>query len=388
MPLRFYRFALAIILTAASITVNAQSVIIPKKIVLPPNTATANLLINSLNGFLAQKESSNKENTYVLKENLLETSALLDELKGMENNRQTKDTNFYKPYLNNVVQSGDNFIVQFSYIGVNAGVPVLRSSFRLIATKVDGKYYFSSPLKMNTLGWKAKKINNITYHFRDTLPAADAKAFQKLDVSYDKRLNVPSLPVAFYYCDNLSDAMQLVGIDYEMDYNGSTGDIFTSRENGERLAVTGWGSHTTQQYGHDLWHSHLHAVVSVAVINRPVDEGCAYLYGGSWGLSWKTILAQLEKYAADNPNADWLTLYTSSTILSGGNRPVYIAYALNALIVQQIEREKGFAPVIQLVSCGNRQPGDDNYFAALQKITGISNANFNSRMWVLIKGAK
>jgi hypothetical protein len=389
MPLKLSRFAITIVLAAITLTASAQSIIIQKNIVLPPDTATSNSLIHSLNGFLAQKESANKDNTYVLKDDLLATSALLDEIKGMDNNRQAKAPNFYKPYLTNVVQTGgDNFIVQFSYIGANDGTPVLRASFRLEAIKGDGKYYFSSPLKMNTRGWKTKKINNITYHSRDTLPVTDAKAFQKLDASYDKRLNVPPVLTAFYYCDNLAEAMELLGIDYKMDYSGSTGDIFTSHENGERLAVTGWGSNTTQLYAHDLWHSHLHAVVSIDVINRPVDEGCAYLYGGSWGQSWKTILGQLEKYAADNPNADWLSLYTTTTILSGGNRPVYIAYALNALIVQQIEREKGFSPVIQLVSCGKRQPGDDNYFAALEKVDGINKANFNAKMQGLVKGAE
>ena len=51
------------------------------------------------------------------------------------------------------------------------------------------------------------------------------------------------------------------------------------------------------------------------MINRPVDEGCAYLYGGSWGYTWEEVLTRFKNYLAANPNADWLTLYTESALL-------------------------------------------------------------------------
>ena len=44
---------------------------------LPKDSLVKNQLIASLNNFLQQKDKANKENRYVLKEDLLETSALL-----------------------------------------------------------------------------------------------------------------------------------------------------------------------------------------------------------------------------------------------------------------------------------------------------------------------
>ena len=104
--------------------------IVPANVVLPKDTLIANHLLKSLNGFLSQKESPNKENVFVLKEDLLETSILLDEMKGIEKSVKFKDDNFYKGYLTNVVQiDKSNFIIQFSYIGINENTPDFERQF-------------------------------------------------------------------------------------------------------------------------------------------------------------------------------------------------------------------------------------------------------------------
>jgi len=92
-----------------------------------------------------------------------------------------------------------------------------------------------------------------------------------------------------------------------------------------------------------------------------------------------------KKYAAENPNAEWLNLYINSNKFADNDKPMYVAYIINALIVQKLEKEKGFAPVLELVSCGKRQQGDDNYFKALEKVSGISKAGFNDAVWGLVR---
>ena len=123
-------------------------------------------------------------------------------------------------------------------------------------------------------------------------------------------------------------------------------------------------------------HERLRYVIGTDKTNRPVDEGCAYSTWGSWGYSWPEVLIKFKKYAGDNPNADWLNLYIQGTNFVGGDRAMKIPYALNALIVQKIEKEKGFAPVMELLTCGKKEKGDENYFKPLEKVTGISKANF------------
>jgi hypothetical protein len=363
-----------------------QSLIVMNGVNLPKDSVIKNDLVSSLNGFGSQIENPNDQNKFVLKEDLLEMSAMLDEMKGMEKNATLKDDHFYKTYLTNVTGLGNNnFLVQVAYIGVSENVPVLRASFKLLAKKQDSRFYFYSPLKQNTITWKTKKISNITYHFKGTLDAANAKAYLKTVNSYDKRLNTPTTPFDFYFCDNFPEVLLVLGIDYKLDYCGIKYDDISSHENNTNLEVNGGYDGPLRFDPHDLWHDRLHRVVSVNMINRPVDEGCAYLYGGSWGISWDKVLAMFKKYASENPNADWLNLYINTTNFAGGDKPLKIAYAINALIVQKLEKEKGFAPVLELLSCGKRENGDENYFKALEKVSGINKADFNNAVWGLIK---
>lgn len=230
-------------------------------------------------------------------------------------------------------------------------------------------------------------MSNITYHFKDTLDEANAKLFLKTVNSYDKRLNTPVTPFDFYFCDNFPEALQALGVEYKSDYRGVKYNDISSHENNSNLEINGGYNGTILFDPHDLWHDRLHRVVSLEVINRPVDEGCAYLYGGSWGYSWAEVLALFKKYAVDHPHADWMNLYIKNEKVAGSNKPEYIAYAINALIVQKLEKEKGFAPVLALISCGKREPGDENYFKTLEKVSGITKAGFNDAVWGLIREA-
>lgn len=180
-------------------------------------------------------------------------------------------------------------------------------------------------------------------------------------------------------------AQEVLGLEYKADYNGLRYDNLSSHENNMFLNVNGWNSAGHRFDPHDLWHERLHAVLSTDSINRPVDEGCAYLYGDSWGFTWPEIQAKFKKYVEDNPRADWLSLYISGENFVPGPKIMKISYMLNALIVQKIERERGFTAVMKLLGCGKKQTGDENFFNALQAICGINKGNFNDSIQTLIK---
>jgi hypothetical protein len=363
------------------------SVIVQNNINLPKDSATSQL-INSLNGFLNQKEKPNEENNFVLKDDLLETAALLDEMKGAEQNAKLKDGGFYKPYLTNITKQGNNnFIIQLSYIGITDNAPAIRASFKLLAKHINDRFYFYSPLKQNAASWKIKKAGYITYYYKDTLNAADTKEFQKTVAFYDKKLKA-NKPIVLYYCDNFLEVQQLLGVEYKADYAGVISNNLTANENGLILIINGRNASRYRFDPHDLFHDRLRTVLSNDVINRPVDEGCAYLLGGSWGKSWTEILTMFKAYAKENPNADWLQLYIDAKNYSDdGGKILKVSYAINALIAQQLEKNKGFAAVMELLRCGKKEKGDENYFKALAKLTGINKADFNSKVWNLIKAS-
>src|ERR1700744_4796698 len=278
--MKFLRPVFTLLFVAIISPCFSQSIVVQSVIKMPPDTTIKNSLITSLNGFLREKERPNRRNEYVLSEDLRETSALLDEIKGMDKGAK-KD--FFRCYLTNVTKvKNDTYQVQFSYLGLADSVPVLRSSFRLLAKRRGNKFYFDSPLKDNTFGWKTRPIDNVTFLYKDTLNLAEANAYVTAVNADDKMLNVPKQPITFYYCANFSEVQQLLGIDFKLDYNGIQYNALSSYENGGTLLVNGRSSAKNRFNAHDLWHERLHHVVRVDTINRPVDEGCAYLFGGSW----------------------------------------------------------------------------------------------------------
>jgi hypothetical protein len=378
-----------VLIAAQNTSGQNNDVIILPGIHLPRDTTLKNEILISLQSFFSQVPKANKENTFVLSTDLLETSALLDEMKDIEMNEALKEEHFYKPYLNNATALTDtDFIIQLSYIGIKENNADLRASFTLLAKKRAGQIYFNSPLKQNTISWKQMKIGNTTVHYKNTLNTANAEKYFNTIATYDQKLQAPKKPLEFYCADNLHEVLQLFGIDYKSDYNGYKHSSMSSMENNRSLSVNGMlTSDFTNFDPHDLWHDRLHKVVSTNIINRPVDEGTAYWYGGgSWGLTWTEIMTRFKTYIAANPNADWLKLYNESVVFNKEkDAPLNVDYVINALLVRKIEKEKGFDAVIALLSCGKKEKDNENYFAALKKITGIDKEHFNETVWKLIK---
>jgi len=378
-------FALVVLLRVAA---QSNSLIVPGNISLPKDTILKKQLLADINGFLSQKSKPNSENVFVLKEDLLETSILIDEMKDMEINPSQKDSFFYKAYLTNALRINDStFKIQLAYLGVNEGVPMLRANFTLIAQKLAGRFYFHSPLMQNTSTWKIQSFGNTNVYFKNNLNAEKANQYFNLINEFDKKLSALIQPTEFYCCDNFSEVLQLIGVDYKSDYNGKNFNSLEAKENNIKLVMNGTLTSGFNSFDpHDLWHSRLHNVLSTSIINKPVDEGTAYLYGGSWGFTWNQILDKFKSYAAANPGADWIALYNESKNFDEKAKyPLNVDMVINALIVQKMEKEKGFHSVIELLSCGKYQKDNENYFAALEKISGISKANFNANVWTLIK---
>lgn len=368
--------------------------IVPTYVNLPKDTLVTNHLIKSLNGFLSLKENPNKENVFVLNEDLLETSILIDEMKGVEKSGKYKDDNFYKGYLTNVVQlDSANFLIQFSYIGVNENIPIVAASFEVLAKQKEGKFYFLSPMKRNTISWKSEKIGNCTFHFKNALNTKKTSEYVKAVAAFDGKLKATSGQIEWYGCEDLAEILQTIGVKYKLIYNGRAASTFNANENNTTLLVSGAGNADFNDFDpHDLWHERVRNVMSRSVVNKPVDEGCAYLYGGSWGISWEQILKIFKEKVASNPKTDWLSqaLYEGEQINFGESQQKHLMadYVVNALIVEKIEKEKGFSAVIELLSCGKFEKGNENYFKSLEKLTGINKSNFNESVWKLIKQSK
>lgn len=375
-----------LLITFISLNVFAQTKItIPRYIKMPKDSITKTNIIADLNSFMQEAENENTLNKYVLPSQKVETYILVDEFKGAERSQGNK--HFFKPYLNNIVAlEKDQYLIQLSHIGVYDSIPYLRTAYNLIAHKKDANFVFSSPLLANTKRWKSKVFNKTTFFYKDTINLKNVKKYVELSALFDEKLNSTNKTTKIYCAKNRNELLKLIGVDYKLDYNGRQFGTFSTLNGDEQLIISGRSETFDDFDPHDLWHDRLSLVISRRKVNKPVDEGCAYLYGGSWGLSWETIFKQFMEKVITKKNIDW-TYYKENKKNFADNQTEHLMvdYVINALIIQKIEKKKGFKGVWELLNCGVFEKGNDNYYKALNKIIGISKENYNKEVDKLIK---
>ncbi len=387
------KFSPALMLIFAVFFANAQtySLRINPNIILPKDSIESKNLTTSLNNFLLSAQRPNEENMFVFDSEKIETFIQLDEVNGIEKSGIYKDDFFYKPYLTNVMPLIDNqYLVQVSYIGTNENTAYLRASFEFIAHKTGSSFVFSSPLLRNTKNWKIEKVGNTIFHYQNTINKDKIKEFNKLTSLFDAKLKATNKITDYYCTDNIIELQKLIGVDYKSDYNGRTESIWSSSFGDRKLIVLGNNSSTFNEFDpHDTWHDRLYSVTTRSKINRPVDEGCAYIYGGgSWGISWKDVFKKFKDKVASNKNTDWTECKEKPLNFNTPEIYLYADYVVNALLIQKIEKEKGFAGVWELLNVGPFEKGNEKYYKMLEKLTGITKANYNEKIWELINNEK
>lgn len=386
------KYFLTVTFLFALLSVKAQTnpVRINPNIVLPKDSIESKLLISTLNEFLNAAQKPNDENKLVLETEKVETFILLDEVNNIEKSEKFKDDYFYKPYLTNVVALKENqYLLQVSYIGTFENLSYLRTSFEFIAHKINNTFQYSSPLLRNTKNWKIEKAGNNVFHYQTTINKVKVKEFNKLATSFDLKLKATNKITDYYCTDNIIELQKLIGVDYKSDYNGRIQSVWSSSLGDKKLIVLGNNNSSFNEFDpHDLWHDRLSLVIVRSQVNKPVDEGCAYLYGGSWGLSWQEIFKAFKEQIASNKNTNWTEIKETPISFKTGNYPNSADNIVNALLVKKIEKEKGFEGVWELLTCGKFEKGNEKYYTTLEKLTGITKANYNDKIWELINSEK
>lgn len=369
----------------------SNSLIINANIKLPQDSIESSVLIKSLNGFLEDSQKPNEGNKFVLLTEKIETDILLDEFKGIQKSGRFKDDYFYKPYLTNLVPLPKNqYLVQLAYIGVNEKTPILVANFEIIAHKSEGSFLFSSPLIRNTLNWKKAEVGNCTFHYKTSINKTKITEFEKMAYVLDKKLKSINKITEFYGCEDFSELQKLIGVDYKLEYNGREEGTFSSILGDRKLIISGKNdTHFDNFDPHDLWHDRLSLVISRRKVYKPVDEAIAFVYGGSWGMTWNEIFKIFKDKVAKDKNADWAGFKEKPfNFGESQEKDLMVDHIVNALIVKKLEKEKGFSAVWELLNCGKYEKGNENYYKSLEKLTGISKSNYNEKVWELINSEK
>ena len=370
-----------------SISVNAQSDLLIKTVRLPKDSIKTEILTSNLNQFLLAAEKPNEENKWVLPSQAIETYILLDEIHSAQKSGRYKDAEFYKPYLGNILPlDNGQYQIQVFYMGVADSTPILRLGIEIIAHENGDSYLFSSPLKRNTKHWKTKSSGNFNFFYKETIMEKNVSIFRENAELFDAKLKTPTKPTDIYCCENRRELLKIIGVDYKIEYNGKKGGVFTSRTDKKSLMVSGNGAHFDDVNVHDLWHDRLGLAVNRRKkTNRPIDEGIAYVYGGSWDYTWDEIATMFKEKIASDKTSDW-AYYKEHPFNFNDTKAKHLMvdYVINALIVKKLEKEKGFSAVWEFLNCGPREKGNANYYKALEKLTGITKENYNEKVWELV----
>lgn len=373
-----------IIFSAISLFTNAQTnIIIDKFFKMPKDSIVGAQLISDLNNFLTLAQGENENNTYVYQAEKIETYTLLDEFKNIQKSGRFKNKYFYKPYLNNITEiDSSTFLLKFSHIGVSDSIPYLRAVFNLIAHRNNDTFLFSSPLKNNTKNWKTKDIGNLIVHYKNEINSNKVAEFIATQKQYDSLLEIDNGKYDIYCCSSANEVQNITGIDFKLDYNARTKLSFNYSEKQITLMVTTvFGEHFDSFDPHDLFHWRAVKAIPRETYNHYMVCACAYVYGGSWGISWDEIKSIFKTKMLNDTKKDWLKLYLERfNFGESREKHLLVTQFINALIIEKSQKEKGFSIVIELLNSGSFRRNKKEFFDNLNKITGINEDNFNKKV--------
>lgn len=374
---------LALILFAPLVQANVE--IAPAAVFPRVSTNTTTRLTAALTDFVRHVERADANNPLVAEADRKTAAPLLQELRGLR--ARGDDAEFFVPYLSSAVRREQELQVQLTYAGVLDGKPLVHAIVELIARRTEHGFTFASPLAHRTAGWKSEVHGAQTLHFEVPPDAERVRSFFDGIAQFDARLGKQAPRGDFYCVNDFAEGMRLLGLVYRSKYAGKvTGALAGRHESAYVFVDACYLSPAAVDFElHDVWHDRQRLVLPAELVYRPVDEGAAYLYGGCWGFSWPEILAKLRRFAATHPDADWLNLYeTSFNFDPRSPRSLCADHAINALLIEELERERGFQPVLELLTCGPKVAGNANYFKKLEQVTGVTREGFGAKALELL----
>lgn len=373
-----------------SVTLQAQTdyLQIGQGVSLPKNSIERKNLIESLDHFLQDTTIYSK---FVKPEAKEETAILLSEIKDVQK-RHKQESNI-KPYLTNLIPIGKtDYMLEVSFMGIKNEKPTLHAIINFMATPQNNIFLFFSPLQYNTQGWLSIKEDYVTVFYQDEADENFASQYIKNTKQFDELLKV-ALPTDYYFCKScrtMPDLMRLIGINYSEVYGGGNWKMmdFSNINYQINFYTKRFFEGRKQADPHDIFHSRAYIAIPQEKRNRYMICGCAYIYCGSWLISWQDIQKRFKETIDYKNEKDWLKLYFERYNFGvSKKRHLLVTQFVNALIIQKVDKKQGFSAVKKLLASGNIYKKRDEFFRILEEVTGINEKNFNKKVSKLIDDA-
>ncbi len=380
---------ISVILVTIVLKAQTNYITIGNDIRLPKDSIEVSRLINSLECFLLEVRHRSNENKYLSSSEKPENDLLLKQLKDVA--EKQKSDNSLKPYLSNISSVESNiYLVQFAFIGVLNDNPYLQAIFEILAKKEENDFLFFPTLSRNTKDWKKETNGYLTSYFQPDNKEY-AVEYMRYMRKFDEILGVFE-PTTLYFCENcetLQQLMQLSGVLYQLDYNGLTWSMIDFETPNMKFAFypnTFYSGKSVDP--HDIFHGRANTAIPYEERNWYMICGCAYIYGGNWGMDWSDIKRIFKERMTYDKNTDWLTLYYERyNFGESKEKYLFTTQFINALIIEDLEKRKGFAEVLKLLASKNMYKDRKAFFGILDNITGINEQNFNQNISKLVDEA-
>ena len=377
------------ILSLLSYNLYGQNVFqVPKYLTFDTDLKTKENLLNSINNLFESIDNNTLDTTFINNDGYTLTTAILNSLKGNEDNIKDSIKNFYKRQLINLYPiSTKEYFISIAYIGCkNNELPILKNILNLIAKNNDGKFVFSIPINYLTKTWNTKKNGHTTYYFVDNLNFKNAKIFDKKNISIATKFGLKPENFNFYLCDNYQEILHLLGYEYDLESNGKIRDGYGV------VANTIFSVMHNEDFSHDLFH-YYSAKIRTNKRNWYAEEGYAYYWGNAYytkpngeTITLKELVVELQNYLKSSPKISLLELFDKqSNIFTYLSDEISLKKILSSLICKEVERQHGIIGVRELLNCGS---GADNFFKSTDKLININRINFDIEVLKLVESFK
>lgn len=374
----FFTFV-TVLISSSSLFAQTEALAIQNSVRWPKDSIDAAMIIAKLPVFLRSIELGNDSTPFIPDTLKAETYVLLDEMRGTAMHETTHQPDFYKPTLINIVNVfPHHFLIQLQFAAVTNNTVNLRAIFELMAHVDKGVVYIYSPLQFYTKHFKRDVEQFVTFVYPGTINQDKVSSYKMYKASFDEKIGLKNKQTIIYCCENLPEMQGLVGVVYKSDYSGRRNAIWSANYANQHIQVMAYNNaHFDQFDPHDLFHERISVLKPRSALYRPADEGCAYLYGGSWGFSWEEILKQFKTQMADQKIHDWIQVKEKPLYFKTAEFSNSADYIVMALIVRELEKKRGFPAVLDFLNLGPQTAGHEKFYAFMEKEFGIKKKQYN-----------
>lgn len=340
------------------------------------DSLTSAKIERSLNRFLSQAQEKNYTEKYVDSTHLVEYDFFFNKLSGIGKDSKV----FNKPLILKSYPVGNgSYRLTVGFTGKREEQPFIYQMTELKAVPYEGHYRFYCPFEDNTKHFKSKSLDNVTYHYSNTLNEKTAQKFVDFTQELAK-LTKASIPQLDYYSFNsLDELLKSYGFLYSArQCNFLRFDLgFTDNEGKTYITGTDNENYVFGFIGDYLYYN----LPNKDKIYWPFVQGLSTYYGG-YGLSYDDMTElkrQFREKLKSNPDINFLDEFNKGRKSSINRHFSY--YVMSAFLFEEALKKNGFEEALKMVYSNN---DGARFFENLNQVLDVNEKNFHKTIVRLI----